>query len=355
MLPFVENSFYQVNKVQITDNTIFVLFTEKSVGHLIGHGRIKLSAAQFWINMKTCIIEPMHDIQKNWQDLASLSGCRELARLGLFLLTIFCFTFSENVLAQEVIQVGGTGTGTLLIRHLSDSYSKLHPEVRVNAIMPPMGSNGSLRALAAGAIQIAIVTFPTVYPVPEKTEGAELNKVVPWVRTPLIFTGRDIGSTTRLSLVQVTDIYSGRLTQWPDSMPIRLITRTERESDTRILRAISLEMDAAVMASVGRIGMPFAENDLDNQQLLERTAGSFGAIGLGQLLLSDSTLKPVNLDGILPSTDTLQNDAYRIEKPLYLVTNKASSPASLEFIKYLKSADVVKRIRRYGFIPLKHD
>jgi phosphate transport system substrate-binding protein len=101
--------------------------------------------------------------------------------------------------------------------------------------------------------------------------------------------------------------------------------------------------------------MPFAENDLDNQQLLERTAGSFGAIGLGQLLLSDSKLKPVSLDGILPSTDSLQNDTYRIEKPLYLVTNKASSPASLEFIQYLRSADVVKRIRRYGFIPLKQD
>jgi len=305
--------------------------------------------------MKTCIIEPMHGIQKIWWDLALLSGCRELARRWRFLLTIICFTFSDNVLAQEVIQVGGTGTGTLLIRHLSDSYSKLHPEVRVNAIMPPMGSNGSLRALAAGAIQIAIVTVPTVYPAPAKTEDAELNKVVPWLRTPLIFTGRDIGSTTRLSLAQVTDIYSGRLAQWPDSKQIRLITRTERESDTRILRAISQEMDAAVMASVGRIGMPFAETDLDNQQLLERTAGSFGAIALGQLLLSDSTLKPVSLNGILPSTDSLQNDTYRIEKPLYVVTNKASSPASLEFIKYLKSPDVVKKIRRYGFIPLKQD
>jgi phosphate transport system substrate-binding protein len=342
-------------KSKTVDNAIFALFTQILVSCLIGHGRIRLSTTPFWIPMKTCIIEPMHGIQKIWRGVALLSGCRELARRWLFLPTIICFTFSDSVLAQEVIEVGGTGTGTLLIRHLSDSYSKLHPEVRVNAIMPPMGSNGSLRALTAGAIQIAIVTFPTVYPAPAKTEDAEPNKVVPWVRTPLIFTGHDIGSTTRLSLAQVTDIYSGRLTQWPDSKQIRLITRTERESDTRILRAISQEMDAAVMASVGRIGMPFAENDLDNQQLLERTAGSFGAIGLGQLLLSGSTLKPASLDGILPSADNLQNDTYWIEKPLYLVTNKASSPASLEFIKYLKSPDVVKRIRRFGFIPLKHD
>lgn len=279
----------------------------------------------------------------------------KLTRLPLFLFAFISVTPSNSLASQELIRVGGTGTGTLLIKHLSDSYSKLHPDVRLNPIMPPLGSNGSLRALAAGAVQIAIVTFPTVYPAPAKTEDAEPNKVVPWVRTPLVFTGRDIANGTKLSLAQVADIYHGRFTQWPDGKLIRLITRTERESDTRILRAISQEMDAAVLASVGRIGMPFAENDLDNQQLLERTAGSFGAIGLGQLLLSDSTLKPISLDGLLPSVENLQDGSYRIEKPLYLVTNKTSSPASLEFIRYLQSPDVVKKIRRYGFIPMQQN
>jgi len=279
----------------------------------------------------------------------------KFARVFLLLLATIGFVISKSVAAQEIIRIGGTGTGTLLIRYLGEEYKKIKPDVEVRPILPPMGSNGSLRALASGSIQIAIVTFPDIYPAPDQADKTKANEVVPWVRTPFVFTGRDFADGTRLSLAEVADIYSGRLVQWPSGKQVRLITRTERESDTRILRAISPVMDEAVFSSVGRHGMPFAENDLDNQQLLEHTAGSFGSIGLGQLLLMGSPLKPIILDGKPPSAESLQSGAYRLEKPLYLVTNKALSPASLEFIHFLRSSNVVKKIRKYGFIPMHHD
>ena len=258
---------------------------------------------------------------------------------------------AESATAQETIRVGGTGTGTLLIQHLSRTYSKLHPDAQVKVIMPPMGSNGSLRALAAGAIELAIVTFPSIYPV--KPGDAGENNVIPWARTPLVFTGRSIVSGTKMNQDQVEEIYFGRIAQWPNGKQIRLITRSERESDTRILRAITPDMDAAVMSSVGRSAMPFAENDIDNQQQLERIPGSFGAIGFGQLLLKESPLHPVSLDGVVPSAASLQSGAYRIEKPLNLVTGKSPSPATMEFVRYLQSPGVIRSIRRYGFIPMQ--
>ena len=293
----------------------------------------------------------MNNYLSVWKYSMSFSGKNvNVTFSSLLLIIVFSLVLSESAVAEDIVQVGGTGTGTLLIQRVRESYVKLHPGVQVKTILPPMGSNGSLRALAASSIQIAIVTFPTLYPA--KPEDAQDNNIIPWARTPLIFTGRDIVSGTKLTLGQVSDIYSGRLTQWPDGKPVRLISRSERESDTRILRAISPKMDEAVMASIGRVGMPFAENDLDNQQLLERTPGSFGAIGLGQLLLLGSPLKPVNLDGIISSVEEMQKGDYRIEKPLYLVTNKSPSQATMEFIRYLQSPEVVKMIRRFGFIPV---
>lgn len=284
---------------------------------------------------------------------ALLSRSGKLSRLSLFLLAVTSATLSNFVAAQEIIRVGGTGTGTLLIQRMGESYAKLKPGIKVVPVMPPMGSNGSLRALAAGSIQIAIVTFPSVYP--PKPEETQANNSIPWVRTPLVFTGHAVAGGTKMTLTQIADIYSGLVVQWLDGKPIRLITRTERESDTRILRAISTKMEAAVVTMAGRAGMPFAENDIDNQQMLERTAGSFGAIALGQLLLTGSPLTPVTLDGIKPSPENLQNGSYRIEKPLYLVTNKASSVAALEFIRYLQSPGVMNTIRRYGFIPMQQN
>ena len=273
-------------------------------------------------------------------------------RFSLFLISVLGFTANSTVAAQDTINIGGTGTGTLLIQHLVESYAKLHPNIEIKPIMPPMGSNGGLRALAAGAIQIAVVTFPATYPAKPDTSSANIE--TPWVKTPFVFTGRDVTNETKLSLAQVASYYSGRTNQWPDGKPVRLITRTERESDTRILRAISPDMDAAVVTALKRTGMPFAENDFDNQELLEKAPGSLGTIALGQILLTKSPLKPAILDGVTPSKESLQIGTYHHEKPLYLITSKTPSAATLDFIKYLKSPDVMKLVSKFEFIPMQN-
>lgn len=253
-------------------------------------------------------------------------------------------------MAQETIRVGGTGVGMVLVQHLVDSYVKSHPGVTAEVVMPPLGSNGSLRALAAGAIQVAVVSFP--FSQQTAPVNAEASQSIPWVRTPLMFTGRAVGDGAPLTMAQVADIYSGNVARWPNGQPLRLIARTERETDTKILRALSREMDAAVALAEKRSGLPFAENDIDNQQMLERIPGSFGVIGLGQVLLSGSPLKPVVLDGVAPSAENLRSGGYRFEKPLYLVIRENASPVTAEFCRYLLSPEVMARIGRYGFIPL---
>jgi phosphate transport system substrate-binding protein len=282
---------------------------------------------------------------------SSSIGSSALTRLSMFLLAAVGLTAVEGALAQEVVRISGTGTGTLLIQRLIEPYAKANPGMQVNAILPPMGSNGAMRALAGGAIQIAVVSFPSV--LPARAEDAGTINSISWVRTPFVFTGREVVAETKLTLGQVSDIYSGRITQWPDGKQIRVITRTERETDTRVLRGISPQMDEAVSLGLKRTGMPFAENDIDNQKLLERTPGSFGAIGLGQILLEQSPLKPAILDGVFPSPESLRSGAYRIEKPLYLILTKTPSAATLDFVRYLQSPDAIKIAGLYGFIPVR--
>ncbi|MBS1154163.1 MAG: hypothetical protein H6R07_87 [Proteobacteria bacterium] len=252
-----------------------------------------------------------------------------------------------QAIAQDKIRLGGTGTGSLLLQHLVDTYAKSHPSVLASVVMPPLSSSGGLRALAAGSIQIAVVS---VQPRPEDTGTL---KITTWVRTPFVFTGRNVAAGTNLTIGQIADIYAGRLTRWPDDTQIRLVTRTERESDTKILRSLSPVMDAAVTLATKRIGIPFAENDVDNQQLLERTNGSFGAIALGQLLLSESPLKPIDLEGASPSPDNLRKGIYRPEKILFLVISPTASEAAFELFRYLQSPETLQMIERYGFIPAK--
>jgi len=273
-----------------------------------------------------------------------------MARGLLLVLLITGLVPSGNALAQETIRIGGTGIGTLLIQRILAASPKARPDVQAMAVMPPLGSNGGLRALAAGTIQIAIVSIASTYP--ETAINSDKFVSFRWVRTPFVFTGGGIAGGLKLSRSQIADIYAGRMAHWPGGEQIRLVTRTDRESDTRLLRAISPAIDAGVTLAHKRIGMPFAENDLDNQDLLERTPGSFGTIGLGQLLLTGSPLKPAILDGIAPTPANLQAGSYRLEKPLYLVVAKSSTATTEEFAQYLRSPAVLKMIERFGFVPM---
>jgi len=273
-----------------------------------------------------------------------------VARWWLFIFLAVAFPIAGNALAQEAIRIGGTGIGTLLIQRVLDANPKSRRNVQAMAVKPPLGSNGGLRALAAGKIQIAVVSIPSSDP--ENTIIADNSRSFPWTRTPFVFTGRGIVSGYGLTRSLVADIYSGRVTEWPGGEQIRLVTRTDRESDTRQLRTISAEIDAAVTAARKRIGMPFAENDIDNQDLLEKTPGSFGTLGLGQLLLTQSALKSATLDGVVPTTENLLAGTYRVAKPLYLVVGKSPSAATVEFVQYLRSPEVLKIIERFGFVPM---
>jgi phosphate transport system substrate-binding protein len=276
---------------------------------------------------------------------------RKMAQLLIFLLALFTlsgFALSTNTMAQEPLRIGGTGLGSMLIQRVLETDAQLQPKAQPMVISPPLGGNGGLRALSVGAIQVAVVSIP-----PESPANADQPKVIPWVRTPFVFTGRGVGAGTSLSLVQIADIYSGRVTQWPGGEQIRLVTRTDRETDTRLLRAMSPQIDAAVTLARKRVGMPFAETDFDNQELLEKSPGSFGTIGFGQLLLKQSTLKLVALEAVVPTAESLLSGAYRFGKPLYLVVAPAPSAATLAFVEYLQSSAVMKIIALYGFIPMQ--
>lgn len=259
-------------------------------------------------------------------------------------------SFSNHLAAEEVVRIGGTGMGTLLIEHLIDDYRKTHPDAQIKAMQPPLGSSGGLRALAAQAIDIVVVAARRDLP-PALDDPANTRRL-PWVTTPFVFTGHDLGHTPSLTLEQVADIYRGHTVEWPDGKPVRLITRTEREFDTHALRAMSPGMNEAISIATQRKGIPFAENDVVNEQLLESVPASFGAVGLGQLLLAASPLKPLAINGVRPTPENLLNGSYPYEKPLYLVFAKTPSAAASAFLAYLQSPRILKSLAQQGFVPI---
>ncbi len=79
---------------------------------------------------------------------------------------ILSFTLAAGVagplgsVRAETLTVGGTGSATPLVERFAQVYGGLKPDITVRVINPPTGSNGSIRAVLTGAIDLAVPGKP---------------------------------------------------------------------------------------------------------------------------------------------------------------------------------------------------
>ncbi|AXS80245.1 PstS family phosphate ABC transporter substrate-binding protein [Dechloromonas sp. HYN0024] len=263
------------------------------------------------------------------------------SRLQTAALVVMSLLFPLGTTA-ETISLGGVGSLTPIVKLLGAEYAKKNPGIEINVIDPPMGSSGGLRALAAGKTDIALSgRMPTVN---------EAGQVRPWLQTPLVLATSS--KSKGLSRAQVAAIFGGQKTTWDDNTPIRLILRGEHETETRVLRSISPEIDAAVANALKRPGLPIAENDLEAIDALTRISGSLGTTNLGLVKVSGARLTILALDGVHPSVKTADDGSYALMRKFYLVT-KSPSPSAAAFVAWLNSPETLALVGKLDYLPLR--
>jgi phosphate transport system substrate-binding protein len=229
----------------------------------------------------------------------------------------------------DVLRLGGSG-GTLgTMRLLVKEFRKTHPGLRID-ILPSLGTSGGIKAVSAGAIDIAVTARPLA-----ETERRSGLIELEYGRTPLVFaTARH---RSGISVGELTEIWSGKLTSWPDGSRIRLVLRPASESDTALLRQISPEMDRAVSSALAREGMIFAVTDQESADALEKIPGALGTSTLAQIISEHRSLKALSLDGVAPSAQTVGDGTYRYFKRLFIVTGPRPRLPAREFAVFARS------------------
>jgi phosphate transport system substrate-binding protein len=232
----------------------------------------------------------------------------------------------------EEIRINGSGTALDMLKPLAEAYQQKHPMVRI-AIEKPLGSSGAIKALLAGALDLALSSKPLT--AEEAARGARLQR---YGRTPLAIVAERSVPMSDLTTQQLEDLYAGRLTQWKPGSPIRLVLRPQSDIDTQILRSLSPGLHQAVTLAHGRPGMLMAVTDPEATALLVRTQGAIGASGLTGLLVEKLPLKVLTLNGVRPTTGTLASGAYPLAKEISLVTTAKTPAAAWAFIDFIYSA-----------------
>ena len=231
----------------------------------------------------------------------------------------------------DSIKIGGTGTGLGTMKLLVQEFKKSRPDAQL-VVTSSLGSTGAIRAVLAGAVDIGISSRPVT--AEENRQGASARA---YARTPFVIATGAKNDSAGLTLDELVQIYSGKVTRWPDGSPIRLVVRPDSDADTIVMRAFSAEMSGAITAALARKGLRMADTDQDNADALEKLPGSLGTATLTQIMAESRAIRPLTLDGVAPTLQSLAAGRYRYFKTLHLVTGRNPSPLARDFVAYIRS------------------
>ena len=240
---------------------------------------------------------------------------------------------SADLVAPARIRIGGSGGALATMQILGKTFTKTHPNVSV-VVVPSLGSGGGIKAMLAGAIDLAISGRAL-----KDTERAQGALATEYARTPFVFATGMRNSVSAITTHELVKIYTGETRTWPDGKPLRLVLRPENESDMDIVKSLSPKMNQAVKTALAREGMIMAMTDQDSADNLENIPGAIGTTTLAQIISEQRALKPLTLNGATPSLAALAEGTYPYFKPLFMVTRPKPNPVTQAFSSFVRSAE----------------
>ena len=260
------------------------------------------------------------------------------------MLLLLGLSFASLAAAADTLRVGGTGSALGTMKILAEAFQASRPDTRI-VIVPALGSSGSIRAVAAGVLDIGLSGRP-LKPA-EREQNLAAREVA---RTPLVLASmRAHGGFT---LDDIARIYDGTLQTWPDGGALRPILRPESASETALLRAMSPGIDRALTIAHARPGVHIAIIDQDSADAIEQIPGALGPSTLALIVSEQRKIKALPLNGVAPSVAALARGRYPYFKPLYFVTPQNPSGPARAFAAFVQSRQGARILSDNGYLPL---
>ncbi|NWG26260.1 MAG: substrate-binding domain-containing protein [Pseudorhodoplanes sp.] len=244
----------------------------------------------------------------------------------------------------ETLRVGGSGAATILLQELFAAAP--HKETTELRVLGHLGTGGALRALSAGALDLAIAGRPLT--AQERDQGL---RAVGSFRAPYVLvTSHPRPNGLRSS--EIASLYVSPRPTWSDGSMIRVILRPKSESDTAVLGETFPGMKAALASARARHDVPIAATDQDNLDAAESIPSSLAGSTLLQVTLEQRNLRLVPIDGASPSVEALESGLYPYGKTFYVVLPAEFTAAAARFAAFINSPAGETILRNSGAIRI---
>jgi phosphate transport system substrate-binding protein len=240
----------------------------------------------------------------------------------------------------------------------AEQYAGIHPEVRV--AVTGGGSGTGIAGLINKTVDLANASRAMKK---EEIESAKKNGVDPVehtvARDAIAVVVHPDNPVQGLSIPQIADIYTGKITNWQEvggnNLPIVLLSR-ESNSGTYVYfleNVVRQGKKNDIMFSPDTLLMPSSEG-ISNE--VRQNPNAIGYDGLGYVT-SDQKVLAVAGDAtsahVLPSVDTVNDNTYPISRPLYMYTAGEPQGALKIYLDWIMGPEGQAIVPTLGFVPLQ--
>jgi phosphate transport system substrate-binding protein len=264
-----------------------------------------------------------------------------------------------NAPSAAYIQNKGSDTIVNLALAWAERYQQEHPEVRIS--VTGGGSGTGIASLINETVDIANASRAIKK---EEIAEAEQRGVEPVeyiiARDAIAVIVNPNNPVEELTLDQVSKIFRGVYTNWQElGGEDRPIVRVSRETNSgthvyfleEVIR-LGIKGNKEIF-SADTLLLPSSEGIISE---VSDNPNAIGYDGLGYVTPHVKVLAIAKERGenyILPSAETVNSGTYPIARDLYMYTNKDTSQAIQDYLKWILTPEAQKIVTELGFVPVK--
>jgi phosphate transport system substrate-binding protein len=260
--------------------------------------------------------------------------------------------------AVSSIENKGSDTIVNLALAWAETYQTLHPEVRIS--VTGGGSGTGIAALINGTVDIANASRKIKDEEIAEAQKNDIDPVELTVARDAIAIIVNLGNPVdQLTIQQVSDIYSGKITNWlevggEDRPIVRLSRETNSGTHVYFLENVLRmgQKDSQIFFSPETLLLPSSEGITAEIRL---NPNAIGYDGLGYVTDDVKVIAIAEAkDGeyILPSAVTVNSGRYAIARDLYMYTAGQPEGAIAVYLAWILSPEAQEIVIELGFVPI---
>lgn len=245
------------------------------------------------------------------------------------------------------ITVQGSDTMVNLAQAWAEEFQKANPGVSIS--VTGGGSGTGIASLINNTIDFADASRAMK---PEEIAQAKSAGVTPVenevAKDGIVIMVNPANAVKNLTVDQLGKIYRGEITNWKDvggaDKPIVLLGRDTASGTYEFLKDAVVGKDANYAKSM--------KNLQSSQAIVDEVGKNPDAIGYVGIGYENASVKPVTINDVAASVDTILNKSYPLSRGLFMYSNGKPDGVKKAYLDWILSPAGQKVVESQGFVPL---